>query len=226
MTQRLATTAPAYLAVKDTASVSMGIFSFGVALGVTISTLGFGTVPGLVGAAAVYGGSAQLTAVTLVHQGAALLTVVTAAATVNARLLLYSASIAGRFKDQPTWFRWLGPHFVIDQTYLLASARPGLDQRTFRQYWGWLGASVLVVWMTAIAAGMAIGPLLPPLPHLGLIGTAIFLGLLVPRLTNRTAAAAALTGGLTAAGAALVRPELGILCGAVAGVAAGAVVRR
>jgi predicted branched-subunit amino acid permease len=223
---RTAVTPPYVLALRDAASVALGMVSFGVTLGVTISVLGFGTLPGLVGAAAVYGGSAQLTAITLVHQGAAFLGVVVSAAVVNSRLLLYSASLSPRFRGQPTWFRWLAPHFVIDQTYLLSNARPDLDPRTFRRYWVWLGAFVLVVWSSSIAAGMIAGPVLPAMPHLGFVGTAMFLGMLAPRLTNRPAVAAAVAGGLVAAAFGVVRPELGIVGGAVAGVMAGMAVQR
>ena len=217
----LATTSPYRLAVRDAASVAVGIGSFGVVLGVTMSVLGFGAVPGLVGAVAVYGGSAQLTAVTLLQQGTALLAVVGSAAVVNARLLLYGAGLSGRFRDQPGWFSWLAPHFVIDQTYLLATARRDLDQRMFRRYWGWLGFSVLVVWTSSIAVGLVVGPALPSMPHLGFVGTAMFLGMLAPRLTNRPSVAAAVAGGLTAAAVGLVRPELGIVSGAIVGIAAG-----
>jgi 4-azaleucine resistance transporter AzlC len=218
---------PTYvLALRDTASVALGIAAFGVTLGVTISVLGFGTVPGLVGAPVVYGGSAQLTAVTLVHQGAAFAAVVASAAIVNSRLLLYGASLSRRFSDQPGWFRWLAPHFIIDQTYLLSNARPELDGRAFRRYWGWLGLFVLVVWSFSVATGMIAGPALPELPHLVFVGTAMFLGMLAPRLTNRPAVAAATTGGLVAAVVGLIRPELGIVCGAIAGIVAGSAVRR
>ncbi|MEU4604504.1 AzlC family ABC transporter permease [Kribbella sp. NPDC023972] len=220
------TAPPAALALRDTASVALGMVAFGVTLGVTISVLGFGTLPGLVGAPVVYGGSAQLTAVTLVHQGTGLAVVVASAAIVNSRLLLYSASLSRRFSGQPTWFRWLAPHFVIDQTYLLSSARPDLDPRTFRCYWGWLGFFVLVVWSSSVAIGMVAGPVLPELPHLVFVGTAMFLGMLAPRLTNRPAVAAAVAGGLVAAVVGLIRPELGIVCGAIAGVMAGSAVRR
>jgi predicted branched-subunit amino acid permease len=191
-----------------------------------MSALGVGVMPGLIGAAVVYGGSAQLTAVTLVHEGAAFVAVVVSAAIVNARLLLYSASLSQRFLDQPTWFRWLAPQFVVDQTYLLSSARPELRSRTFRRYWLWLGSFVLVAWCASIAVGMLTGPALPALPHLGFVGTALFLGLLAPRLTSRPAVTAALTGGLVAAVVGLVRPELGIVCGAIAGVMAGSAARR
>ncbi|TCM48142.1 AzlC family ABC transporter permease [Kribbella sp. VKM Ac-2568] len=220
------TAPPQALALRDVASVAPGLAAFGMTLGVTISALGFGTLPGLVGAGVVYGGSAQLTAVTLVHQGAAFAVVVASAAIVNSRLLLYGASMSRRFRDQPTWFRWLAPHFVIDQTYLLSNARPDLDPRTFRRYWGWLGFLILVLWSSSIAVGIVAGPALPELPHLVFVGTAMFLGMLAPRLTNRPAVVAAVTGGLAAAVIGLVRPELGIVGGAIAGVIAGSAVRR
>lgn len=214
------------LALRDTVSIALGLVAFGVTLGVTMSLLGFGALPGLVGAPVVYAGSAQLTAVTLVDQGAGLAVVVASAALVNSRLLLYSASLARRFSGQPVWFRWLAPHFLIDQTYLLSNARPDLDLRTFRRYWGWLGFCVLVVWSSSVALGIVAGPALPDLPHLVFVGTAMFLGMLAPRLTNRPAVAAAVAGGLVAAVVGLVRPELGIVCGAIAGVMAGSAARR
>jgi predicted branched-subunit amino acid permease len=73
---------------------------------------------------------------------------------------------------------------------------------------------------------MIAGPVLPTMPHLGFVGTAMFLGMLAPRLTNRPAVAAAVAGGLVAAAVGVVRPELGIVCGAVAGVMAGMAAQR
>jgi 4-azaleucine resistance transporter AzlC len=219
-------TAPSVLALRDTASVALGLVAFGVTLGVTISALGFGAVPGLVGAPVVYGGSAQLTAVTLAHQGAGLVAIVASAAIVNSRLLLYSASLSERFRGQPAWFRWLAPHFIIDQTYLLSNARPSLDSRAFRRYWLSLGFYVLVVWTSAVAVGVLAGPALPELPHLAFVGTAMFLGMLAPRLVSRPAVAAAVAGGLVAAVVGIISPELGIVCGAIAGVLAGSAERR
>ena len=139
---------------------------------------------------------------------------------------MYGASLSPRFGGQPAWFRWLAPHFIIDQTYLLSNARPDLDPRTFRRYSSCLGFFVLVVWSSSVAIGLFAGPALPELPHLAFVGTAMFLGLLAPRLTNRPAAAAAVTGGSVAAVVGIIRPELGIVGGAIAGVLAGSAVRR
>ena len=164
-----------------------GIVSFGLMLGVTISTLGSNPLAGLAGTFLVYGGSAQLTAVALLDRGIALPIAVLTAAVVNLRLLLYSAALGERFRTQPRWFRWLAPHLIIDQTYLMATTRPSFAGADFRRYWIWLGAGVLAVWTSSVAAGIALAPLLPDLPHLGLVATALFIGMLVPRLTSRPA---------------------------------------
>lgn len=66
----------------------------------------------------------------------------------------------GRFRRQRELFGWLGPHFIIDQTYLMASAREDLADDTFRTYWLWLGGTLLVVWTSSIALGVLLGPAL------------------------------------------------------------------
>ena len=107
----------------------------------------------IIGAAGVYGGSAQLTTVTLLSQGSTLLLAVLSGVVVNLRLLLYSAALGERFAGQPILFRWLAPHLMIDQTFLMAQGRAELTGRVFRRYWLWLGALVLVVWCSSVAAG-------------------------------------------------------------------------
>jgi predicted branched-subunit amino acid permease len=144
---------------------------------------------------------------------------------VNLRLLLYSAAMGDRFSGQPRLFRWLGPFLMIDQTFLVAESRRELRGGAFRRYWLWLGGFVLVVWTSSVAAGELLAPVLPPLPHLALVCTTMFLGLLVPRLVTRPAVVAAVVGGLTAAVVSELLPALGIVAGAVAGVAAACTVR-
>ena len=82
------------------------------------------------------------------------------------------------------------------------------------------------MWTASIAAGVLLAPVMPPLPHLTLVGSALFIGLLVPRLTDRPAVVAALVGGTAAAVTSLVLPAAGIIVGALAGVAAAMGVRR
>jgi predicted branched-subunit amino acid permease len=166
----------------------------------------------------VYGGSAQLTTTTLLAHGTALLLAVASGLVVNLRLLLYSAAMGHRFAGHGRAFRWLAPHLMIDQTFLMAETRPELVGREFRRYWTALGLLVLAVWTTAVLAGTLLGPALPTLPHLPLVCTAMFLGLLVPRLTARPALAAAAAGAACAALVTPFAPALGIVAGATAGI--------
>lgn len=208
------------LARRDALAVAPGIVPFGAVLGVTIAVVGADRLAGLVGAVAVYAGSAQLSAVSLLDKGLGVLAATLTAAVVNVRLLLYSAALGERFRQQRVLFRWLAPHFIIDQTYLMASAREDLDDDTFRTYWLWLGGTILVVWTSSIALGILLGPALPDLPHLPLVGTTLFIGRLAPRLVTRPAVVAATAACLTAALVSQVALALGIVAGALAGILA------
>lgn len=214
------------MAAADTATVSSGMVSFGLVLGITVHVLGRDAFAALVGAGTVYGGSAQLTTTTLLSHGNALGLAVLSGMVVNLRLLLYSAAMGDRFADQPRSFRWLGPHLMIDQTFLMSETRRDLEGRSFRRYWLRLGFLVLLVWMSSVALGLLVAPVLPSLPHLTLVCTSMFIGLLVPRLVSRPAIAAALAGGCTAALVSQVLPAFGIVTGALAGVVAGMAASR
>jgi branched chain amino acid efflux pump len=213
--------APARAAARDIGALAPGVVSFGLMLGVTVVTLHSGAGAAVLGAALIFGGSAQLTTISALHLGAGMVAAVLSGAVVNARIMLYGAALEPWFREQPLWFRLLAPHFIQDQTYLSALGRPQLRGRHFRRYWGWAGLLLLVVWSLSVAAGLLLGPVLPPLPHLSLIGTALFVAMLVPRLVDRRAAAGAAVAAVTGLVVVQTVPELGILAGTAAGVVAG-----
>ena len=211
----------------DIVATSTSVMPFGIVLGVAVTGLGVGPAAGILGAATIYAGSAQLTAMTLMSGGAGVAAVVAAASLVNSRLLLYGTALEPHFRRQPLWFRLLGAHFIIDGTYLAAAARTDLDDpAAFRRYWWRIGTGVLLVWTSAVALGVALRPVLPAMPHLGLVAVALFLALLLPRLSERPARAAAAAAAVAAPLADFLVPSLGILAGALAGVAVGALSRR
>ena len=214
-------------ALRDIRRVSPGVVPFGVFLGVTVTATGTGAFAGLFGAALVYGGSAQLATISVLHLGAGLLGAVAAGVIVNARIMLYGAALEPWFRGQPRWFRLVGPQFVLDQTYLSTVERSAYrhDGALFRRYWLWLALSLLGVWTTAVAAGIALAPLVPHMPHLVLVGTGLFIALLVPRLASLQNCVAALTATAAALLVAQVAPQAAILAGAAAGVAAASFVR-
>jgi len=205
------------LAARDTASLSAGIVPFGLMLGVTATAMHSGATATWLGALLVFGGSAQLTTLSLLHLGAGLLGAVVSGAVVNARLLLYGASLGSRFAGQPLWFRLLAANLIQDQTYLSATGRPEIEGTAFRRYWVWLGGSLLASWVLAVALGLVLGPLVPPMPHLPLVGTALFVTMLAPRLLGRPAIAGAAAAASVAVVVSSLFPSLGIIAGAAAG---------
>ena len=213
-------------AAADLLAMAPGVVPFGVTLGVTAGSLGTGVVSTLLGAGAVYGGSAQLTTMTLLHLGTGLATAVASGLVVNARMMLYGAALERHFASQPTWFRLLGPAFIVDQTYAAATAHAGYTAAEFRRYWAWLGYGLLAIWLSAVAVGLIAGPVLPPLPHLILVGVALFVAMLVPRLVDKPSVIGAVTTAVVALAVGRVAPNLGILAGACAGVAAAVLTER
>jgi len=214
-------------AAHDLLAVLPSIAPFGVALGMSATSLHIGSAATVLGAGLIYAGSAQLTVMTMLSSGAGLVAVIAAGILVNSRLLLYGAALEPQFKQQGLWFRLLAAHFIIDATYIGAISRPELENPTaFRRYWLRMGFGLLVMWTAAVWLGVLLGPALPHLPHLGLVGYALFAAMVVPRLTNRPAVVAAAAAGATALSTWPLVPSLAVPLGAVAGVAAGTLLQR
>jgi predicted branched-subunit amino acid permease len=212
-------------AAQDLLAMLPSVVPFGAALGVTAGSLGVGGPSAVLGAGLVYAGTAQLTAMTLMSTGT-VASVVLSGLLVNSRLLLYGAGLEPRFRRQTLAFRLLAAHFVIDQTYLAASGRRDLDDDTFRRYWLRIGIGLLVAWTSAVALGVALRPVLPDLPHLGLVPFALFAAMLAGRLHGRPAVGAALAAAGVVVVATAAVPSVAVPVGALAGVTAGTVVQR
>ena len=220
MTRSLDDTAAA--AVRDTVPVAASIAPLALVIGATAARSGVPVPADMAGAAVIFAGAAHLAVLTTLAAGA--LTALAAAALINVRLLLYSASIEPRFRHQPRWFRWLGPALLIDQTYLLVTARDDLaEPARFRRYWLCAGGLLMGCWVATVALGSVLGPLLPEGVPLDAAAVAVLVGMLAPRVKALRPAAVAVTGLLAAA---LLPGGLGLLVGIVAGAVVGVALDR
>ncbi len=219
---------PARAGIADVLPVVLSVVPFAVVIGVAIArTAVVGGPVGLASGAAYYSGSAQLASIDLLSSGAGIGAVLVTTLLINARLMVYGAALQPRFRDQPVWFRWLAPHFVIDQTYALASVRTDLDDpRRFRRYWTAMGVTLGTGWLLAMGAGVVLGPVLPDLAALDFAVPAIFLALLVPRLGVAAARRPAVLAASVAIVASPLPNGLGLLLGVVAGLLPGLLTDR
>jgi predicted branched-subunit amino acid permease len=215
-------------ALRDVMPVVVSVVPFAAVIGVTLAQSA--TVPGWAGLLAgplMYAGSAQLAAVTLLDGGAGVATILLTVAIINARLSMYGAVMEPHFRAQPTWFRWLAPHYLVDQTYAMTASRSDLgDPSRFRRYWSTAGLALGLGWTAAMGLALVLGPVVPSESPLTFAATAVFVGLLVPRLRERVARRPAGIAALVALFAAPLPHRLGVLLAIIAGVTPALVIRR
>jgi predicted branched-subunit amino acid permease len=214
-------------ALRDTIPVALSIAPLGLVIGATARTVPVPPLPNMAVAAGVFAGAAHLAALTTMAAGAGVLTVLGTVALINARLLLYSAALEPRFRHQPPWFRWLGPALLIDQTYLMVTARDDLDHvQDFRRYWSVAGGALLASWVCAVGLGSVVGPLLPHGSPLDAAAVVVLAGMLAPRLTTLRPAVVAGASLLVAVVAAPLSGGVGVVTGIGAGLVVGVALDR
>lgn len=205
-------------ALRDVAPVLVGLAPFAVVIGIAMGGSGASIPESVLGSLLMWGGSAQLAAVELMGSGAGLLSILATVTVINARFIMYAAALEPRFRAQGTLFRWVGPHFVVDQNYALATSRSDLDDpRRFRRYWITVSAAIGIVWLSVIGSTVAFGAILPPESPLTFASVTVFVGLLVPKLADRRAIVAAGVASVATLAGASFPAGSGLLFGVLAG---------
>lgn len=207
-------------AIADAVPLFLPAIPFGFVLGLAITE---GQMPQAIGWSSsilVFAGAAQLAVITLAGT-ASLWAVVVAGLVINTRHVMYSAALAPAFQQQPRWLRWFGPYLLIDQVFALAVLQVDRSPAEFRRYYLTAGLFFFVNWQWVTALGMVVGPIVPESWQLGFAPPIMFLGLVLIGINRRPQAAAAVVGGLVALVTAGLPDRLGILVGALAGIAAG-----
>ena len=198
----------------------VGLAPFALVIGATAAHQG-APVAGWTGSWLVFGGSAHLATLRAVDSGLAV-AVMTGLA-VNARVLVYSASLRPQWARQPTWFRAVAAAMVIDPTWALAQ-RPGAPVTTLRDQRAHFLASALtlgVCWSTLIAIGALAGANAGGL-DLDIAVPVCLAGLLGPALRDPADRIAALVGASVMVVTASWPANTGVLAAIAIGGAAGA----
>lgn len=214
---------------RDSVPVIVAYLPFGLALGAALAAGDVHPAVAWSSSPLLFGGAAQLVAVQLLDAGTSAAIVIGAGLVVNARMLLYSASLATHTRGWPARWRWAGAYLLADPVYALALARfrgpdGGGAARDRLAYYLGVGLTLWTAWQLITAAGVVLTGVLPSGLRLELAAPLTFLLLLLPMLTGRAAYAAATVGAGVAVAASGLPLGLGLLLGATAGMTAGAVV--
>jgi len=205
----------------------LGLVPFGLVAGIAAVNAGLSPLQAVGLSAVVFAGASQLAAVDLLAQDASLAVVVVTAVVINLRMAMYSASIAPHFESLRRRWEVVCSYLLTDVGYALSITEFADSEGTSR-LWYYLGAAgaIWAVWQIATVAGVFLGTGIPERWNVGFAVPLVFLTLLVSEVSDRPRLVAALVGGSVAVVGANWPLNLGLIGGALAGVAAGVLVDR
>jgi 4-azaleucine resistance transporter AzlC len=204
------------------------------ALGIAVSSGGFGFVYGLAARSAgfspveagamsllVFAGASQFAAVGYVLGGFSWLGVVALTAFINARHVLYAATLAPYLAEKPRAVRALMAQLLTDEAFALSIAHfRRIGRADVPGYWLAAIGSTFIPWNVATLLGVTVGGSIPDPARLGLdvIFPAAMAGLAVGLVVGRRELVAAIAGAAVGVAVSLAwDPAAGILAGGLAG---------
>ncbi len=180
--------------------ILVGVIPFGLVAGAAVRHAGFGLAEAVGMSVVVFAGASQIAATTIFESGAPLWVALGTALVINARMFIYSTSIASYFADAPAWARPILGYMLVDQNYV-STMTEGRHRDDVDIIWYYVGggASLWAVWQVSSIAGALLGPFIPASWGLDFAVPLVFLAMLVPAMKDRTAVGVAFATGIAAA---------------------------
>ena len=208
----------------DVAPTLLAVFPFGLVVGAAAVDVGLSAVEALGMSVVVLAGASQLAAIALIGAGAPAAVVVLTALVINLRHLMYSASLAPEYRDEPVRVRAPVAYLLVDQVFVMAALKFDADAPVDRRwYYFGLGVPIWLTWVAGTAVGAVAGAAVPAWLPIEFAVPMVFLALLAPAVDDRPRAVAAVVGGTVAVAGAGLPLNLGLPAGALGGVLAGVV---
>ena len=214
---------------RDITPMVVGVVPFGLAIGAGIGASGLSLAQGLATGPSILAGAAQLSTVRMLDAGAAPLVVVLSALMINARILLYSASLAPWFSDEPLRRRLVLAVPVIDQlhfTCIPRFERGDLDGPGRRWYYTGAAGWLVLAWTTSQATAILGGAQLPTWLGLRVAAPLALAGLLGASMHGRPATVAASVAAVVTLASIGLPFHSAVLVATLVGVAAGSATRE
>ncbi len=205
----------------DTVGIAVSVAAFGLVFGLAARNAGYSLLEAMASSVVVFAGASQFAAAGYVAAGLPWAPIVVLTFFLNARHMLYSASLAPRLREIPLARRAAMSHVLTDEAFALSAAhfhRLGrVDQPGY-----WIAAilGVFVPWNVATLAGVLLGGAIPDPSRFGLdiVFPAAMAGLAVGLATGRREVVAAGAGAIIGTGLSLlIGPALGIVAGGLLG---------
>lgn len=203
------------------------IVPFAMLFGVLSAEAGLGPWETQIFSIAVFAGASQLAALQLMQDQAPLLVILATGLAVNLRMMMYSVALTPHLGGAPLGIRAAIAYFLVDQSFALSlaefekRAEMGLPERI--AYFFGTVAPITVVWNISTAVGAQMGRAVPESWGLDFAMPITFIGMTAAMLRSVPhGVAMAVSVGVTLMLWAMPYGT-GLLVGAAAGMAAGAV---
>ena len=209
----------------DSAGIAVSAIGFGFVYGLAARNAGLSPIEASAMSVFAFAGAAQFAAVGYVSQGLPWLPIVVLTLFLNARHLLYSASLAPRLRGVPVLQRAAMAHVLTDEAFALAATHfHRLGRVDVGGYWIGAILAVFIPWNLATLAGVLLGGAIPDPSRFGLdvVFPAAMAGLAVGLVTGRREVVAAGAGAVIGILLSLLLgPGVGIVAGGLVGPAIG-----
>jgi predicted branched-subunit amino acid permease len=173
----------------------------------------------------IYGGAAQLA---VLGPASGLALVVVAGLVVNARLLVYGATLAPHWRTEPRWVRTVAAALITDASWALASQRYAEPGTASQRRWYYFGGALTLWsgWVAMVTTAAILGDRFHIDLGLGLAAPLCLLFLVAPALRTPGGRASAGAAALVAFGAAVTAGDAGLVVAVAAGSVAGLLTER
>ncbi len=212
--------------IRDVAPILPGIIPFGLIAGVTAIDAGLHVSHAVGLSVFVFAGASQMAAISLIGQNATIAVIILTTLVINARFLMYSASLSGHFAGTSTPKRMGAAYLLTDQAYAFSINRYREDDLTTSaklSYYAAAGLTLWLPWQIATAAGALLGAQVPESWELDFAIPLVFLALLVPAVRDRSDGVAAALAALMVLVFAGLPYNLALPIAALLGIGAGVV---
>ena len=208
----------------------VGAIPFGIIFGALAITSGISPFGTQAMSLFVFAGSSQFIAAGLVASGTSVLVIIATTFVVNLRHMLYAATLAPHLKHLPQ--RWLLPlgFWLTDESFVVTAQRYDRKDDSPYKHWFFFGSAVFMYlnWQLCTFIGLKAGQAIQDPTSWGLDFAMIvtFIGMLVPLVKSKAAAASVLTAGVTALLADPLPHKLGLILSALLGILAGSLAEK
>jgi 4-azaleucine resistance transporter AzlC len=205
----------------DTVGIAVSVAAFGLVFGLAARSAGFSPVEAVASSVLVFAGASQFAAAGYIAAGLPWAPIVVLTFFLNARHVLYSASLAPRLRGLPVAERALMSHVLTDEAFALSAGHfHRVGRLDIPGYWIAAVLGVFIPWNVATILGVLLGATIPDPTRFGLdiVFPAAMAGLSVGLVTGRREAVAAGAGAIIGTGMSLlIGPALGIIVGGLLG---------